>query len=58
MTRYHVHGVVRDLISDDEIATVTVTLNADDDGEAQTLMWELFDDDTVSVDVTEIEQAQ
>jgi hypothetical protein len=55
--RYHVHAIVRDLQSDDEIASVTVTLNADDDGDAQTKSWELFDDDLVTVDVTEIEEA-
>jgi hypothetical protein len=57
VTRFHVHAIVRDLQSDDEIASVTVSLNADDDGEAQKLAWELFDQDTVTVDVTEIEEA-
>jgi len=55
--RWHVHGVVRDLESQEEIANVTVTVDADDDGEAQTLAWNLFDDDWYSFDTTEIEEA-
>jgi hypothetical protein len=58
MNRFHVHGTIRDLTSQDEIATVTVTLDADDDGDAQTRAWELFDDDLVSFDTTEIEEAE
>lgn len=57
MTRYHVHGTIRDLRSQDEIATVTFTLEADDDGDAQTVAWEFLNDELVSMDVTEVEEA-
>lgn len=55
--RFHVHGIVSDVRSEEEVATVSITVEADDDGDAQTLAWELFDDEWYSFDVTEIEEA-
>ena len=57
MTRYHVHMVIRDVRTDDEVASATFTVEADDDGEAQNLAWKFLDDDWFAGDVTEIEEA-
>ena len=57
MKRYHVHVMVSELLTEDEIATVTVTLGAHDDQEAQAIAWQLFDNDVYSVDTVEIEEA-
>lgn len=55
---FHVHGVCRDRDTGEELATVTVTIDAEDDADAQTRAWELFQDDYVQFDVTEIEVAE
>ena len=56
--RFHVHGSAFDRDTEEFLADLTVTVKADDDGDAQTKAWELFDDDVVRFDVSEIEEAE
>jgi len=58
MNRYHVHLTVSEKLTGDEIATVTVTLGAHDDQEAQAIAWQLFDNDVYDTDTQEIEEAE
>lgn len=53
--RFHVHFIVRDMDSGDEIATATFTVDALDDDAAQRQVFALLPD--LSFDITEIEPA-
>lgn len=53
---YHVHGLIVELKGNDEVASVTFTLFAKDEAEAQQHAWSLIDPLLFSMDVTEIEE--
>lgn len=60
--RYHVHGIVRaeptgDNEVGDEVAEITVTVEAENDEEAQFAAWSIFDGGRY-MDIEEIEEAE